>query len=103
MESISNGGGQDLPSLFSFSAWKKGVTGRKMRCIELSLIFAIGIVIGVILKEFATRSITIGYQDYTVQTQENRIDFNAVERNILAKGASPFGTENSGTVGSCSQ
>lgn len=98
-----NEGGQDLPSLFSFSTWKKGVTGRKMRSIELTLIFGIGITFGVILKEAAIRSITIGYQDYTLQERENKIDFNEVERSILAKGNSPFETENSGNAGICSQ
>lgn len=74
-----------------------------MRRIELALFFGIGIFLGIILKNIAINTFSIGYQDYTIQTEESRIDFNAVERNILAKGKSSFNAGNSVSAGICSQ
>ncbi len=102
MEPTSEKGRFVLPSFFSFSEWKKGITEPKIRRIELALIFCISCILGVALKEIATRSITIGYDDYTVETPENRIDFNGVEQEILSKGGSSLGRENASEE-SCSQ
>ncbi|MFZ1720829.1 MAG: hypothetical protein WAU28_05830, partial [Candidatus Moraniibacteriota bacterium] len=86
MEPIPNEGGQNLSSLFSFfsfSEWKKSVHDPKMRRVELALIFGIGILLGIVLKDIARNTVTIGYQDYTVHTLTNRIDFNDIEREVL--------------------
>ena len=70
-----------------------------MRRVELALIFGIGIFLGIALKDIARNSITIGYQDYTVQTPVDRIDFNATERETLTKGNA---TPDSTNAGLCS-
>lgn len=98
-----NEGRQSLSSLFSFSAWKKGVADPKMRRIELALLFGIGLALGIALKSIGNNTFTIGYQDYTVRERENRIDFNAIERDLLAKSSSSLGRENAAKAGICSQ
>lgn len=103
MESISKEGEPVLPSLFSFSHWKKATTDPKIRRIELALIFSIGLLFGIVMKDLATRSITIGYEDYTVQTPKNRIDFNITERKVLSKGGSSFGLGSPENGEVCSQ
>lgn len=100
MEPISNEGGQSLSSLFSFSSWKKAVHNPKIRRVELALIFGIGILLGIAMKDIARNTVTIGYQDYTVRTPDNRIDFNTVERETLEKGNV---TNNSNSTGICSE
>ena len=57
-----------------------------MRRVELALIFSIGILLGIAMKDIARNMVTIGYQDYTVQTPASRVDFNAVEREVLRGG-----------------
>ncbi len=96
MEPISSEGGQSLSSLFSFSLWKKGAHDPKMRRVELALIFGIGILLGIVLKDIANNSVTIGYQDYTVRTPADRIDFNAIERETLSKGNVTSDSTNAG-------
>ena len=74
-----------------------------MRCIELTLLFGIGLALGIALKSIGNSTFTIGYQDYTVRERENRIDFNAIERDLLAKGNSSLGKESAAKAGVCSQ
>jgi hypothetical protein len=80
-----------LPSLFSFG--NKGVTHTKARRVELLLLFGIGIVLGITLKTFAVHSFTIGYLDYTVRRPSAPIDLNATEKQVLAHGSAPLGSQ----------
>lgn len=96
MKPISSEGGQNLSSLFSFSSWEKGAHDPKMRKVELALIFGIGILLGIVLKDIAGERLTIGYQDYTVRTPADRIDFNSVERETLSKGNVTSDSTNAG-------
>ncbi len=97
MEPISSEGGQSLSSLFSFSSWKKAVHNPKIRRVELALIFGIGILLGIAMKDIARNTVTIGYQDYTVRTPDNRIDFNMVEREVLRGGGTSSGSNSAET------
>lgn len=89
-----------MPSLFSFG--NKGVTNAKARRTELLLLFGIGIVFGIALKTFAVNSFTIGYLDYTLRRPSMPIDLNMAEKQVLAHGDAPLGSQ-SDTAKACLQ
>lgn len=92
-----------LFSLFSFSEWKNKATEPNMRRVELALFFGIGIILGITLKNIATETFTIGYQDYTISRQENSIGFDNAERRALSKKSQPSDAETTNSGKSCSQ
>ncbi len=92
-----------LSSLFSFSEWKNKATEPKMRRVELALFFGIGIILGITLKNIATETFTIGYQDYTISRQTNSINFDNAESRALSKKSLASDAETTDSRKSCSQ
>jgi hypothetical protein len=69
--------------------------------VELVIIFGIGIFLGIVAKDIGGNTLTIGYQDYTVRTPKNRIDFNVLERETITKKRHSIETTETNTTGAC--
>jgi len=53
--------------------------------IELVLLFILGILLGIALKNEAARRITIGFDDYKMNIMKSDFDINQIEKDILDK------------------
>lgn len=65
-----------------------------MRRTERVLLFGIGVLLGIVLKNIASQSVTIGYEDYTLQTLDNQVYFNVIEDETLTKNNASVTSKN---------
>ena len=51
--------------------------------IEFVLLFILGVLLGIALKNEAARRVTIGFDDYKMNIMKSDFDINQIEKNIL--------------------
>lgn len=71
---------QNIPSEDIFS-----VKNRRERYIELALIFVLGFLLGIAIKNEAVKKITIGFEDYKLNQTTQKYNINQLQENLLNK------------------
>jgi F0F1-type ATP synthase assembly protein I len=51
--------------------------------VEFVLLFILGVLLGIALKNEATRRVTIGFDDYKMNIMKSDFDINQIEKDIL--------------------
>lgn len=82
-------------------AYAKSAIGRLSMRERLVLIFAVGIALGFVVKNFANQNVTIGYDDYTVRNQGKAYDLIAMQKQLAEKALSGDTTSSTPVGGSC--
>jgi hypothetical protein len=90
-----------------FTVWRESLTPEQCVIIKRwsrgMLLLAIGIALGVVAKTESLTRWTMGFQDYTVRHDAARYDFDELERQVAARGASADPTAGIQAGGACGQ
>ncbi|NTW14504.1 MAG: hypothetical protein HGA31_05765 [Candidatus Moranbacteria bacterium] len=81
--------------------YAKSAIGRLSMQERLVLIFAIGIALGFVVKNYANQNVTIGYDDYIVKNQGKAYDLIAMQKQLAEKALSGDTTSSTPVGGSC--